>query len=83
MLPASVAQFDAGPTDWWSGGCGFDSCRIRQHSFIEIDHEIFSMVIFSLPLIQEGLLSDSGKRRYTSTGLLLGGLSFPRKSVVR
>ena len=29
----------------------------RQHSFVEIDHEIFSTVIFSLPLIQEGQLS--------------------------
>ena len=28
--------------------------RGRQHSFVEIDHEIFSMVILSLPLIQEG-----------------------------
>ena len=28
--------------------------RGRQHSFVEIDHEIFSTVILSLPLIQEG-----------------------------
>ena len=34
----------------------------RQHSFVEIDREIFSMVILSLPLIQEGQLSVSGKR---------------------
>ena len=34
----------------------------RQHSFVEIDHEIFSMVILSLPLIQEGQLSVSGER---------------------
>ena len=27
------------------------------HSFVEIDHEIISTVIFSLPLIQEGKLS--------------------------
>ena len=26
----------------------------RQHFFVEIDHEIFSTVILSLPLIQEG-----------------------------
>ena len=37
----------------------------RQHSFMEIDHEIFSTVILSLPLIQEGQLSVSGKRMYT------------------
>ena len=39
--------------------------RGRQHSFVEIDHEIFSMVILSLPLIQEGQLSVSGKRMCT------------------
>ena len=32
------------------------------HSFVEIDHEIFSVVILSLPLIQEGQLSVSGER---------------------
>ena len=31
----------------------------------EIDHEIFSTVILSLPLIQEGQLSVSGKRMCT------------------
>ena len=39
--------------------------RGRQHSFVKIDHEIFSMVIFSLPLIQEGQLSVSGERMCT------------------
>ena len=37
----------------------------RQHSFVEIDHEIFSTVILSLPLIQEGQLSVSGERMRT------------------
>ena len=37
----------------------------RQHSFVETDHEIFSTVILSLLLIQEGQLSVSGKRKYT------------------
>ena len=36
-----------------------------QHSFVEIDHEIFSTVILSLPLIQEGQLSVSGERMCT------------------
>ena len=36
-----------------------------QHSFVEIDHEIFSTVILCLPLIQEGQLSVSGKRMFT------------------
>ena len=37
----------------------------RQHSLVEIDHEIFSTVILSLPLIQEGQLSVSGERMCT------------------
>ena len=37
-----------------------------QHSFVEIDHEIFSTVILSLPLIQEGQLSVSGERMCTT-----------------
>ena len=39
--------------------------RGRQHPFVEIDHEIFSTVILSLPLIQEGQLSVSGERMCT------------------
>ena len=34
----------------------------QQHSFRRFDHEIFSTVILSLPLIQERQLSDSGER---------------------
>ena len=56
---ASVAQLDA-PSDWRPGGRGFNPRRGRQHSFMEIDHEIFSTIILSLPLIQEGQLSVSG-----------------------
>ena len=62
--PASVAQLDA-PSDWRPGGRGFNPRRGRQHSFVEIDHEIFSTVILSLPLIQEGQLSVSGERMCT------------------
>ena len=62
--PASVAQLDA-PSDWRAGGRGFNPRRGRQHSFVEIDHEIFSTVILSLPLIQEGQLSVSGERMCT------------------
>ena len=50
---------------WRPGGRGFDPRRGRQHSFVEIDHEIFSTVILSLPLIQEGQLSVSGERMCT------------------
>ena len=63
-VPASVAQLDA-PSDWRPGGRGFNPHQGRQHSFVEIDHEIFSTVILSLPLIQEGQLSVSGKRMCT------------------
>ena len=62
--PASVAQLDAS-SDWKPGGRGFNPRRGRQHSFVEIDHEIFSKVILSLPLIQEGQLPVSGERMCT------------------
>ena len=38
-----------------------------QRFYFEIDHEIFSVFILSLSLMQEGQLSISGKRMYTST----------------
>ena len=60
-LPASVAQLDA-PSDWRPGGRGFNPRRGRRHSFVEIDHEIFSTVILSLPLIQERQFLVSGER---------------------
>ena len=80
-LPASVAQLDA-PSDWRPGGRGFNPRRGRQHSFIEIDHEIFSTVILSLPLIQEEQLSVSGERMCT---ILVNRLedSLSSKCVVR
>ena len=59
-----MAQLDA-PSDWRPEGRGFNPRRGRQHSFVEIDHEIFSTVILSLPLIQEGQLSVSGERMCT------------------
>ena len=49
-----------------------------QHSFEEIDHEIFSSVILSLLLFQEGQLSDSGERMPTVLVNRLG-LSCPVK----
>ena len=39
--------------------------RVWQHSFLEIDHEIFSMVILSLLLIQEGQLSVCDEKMCT------------------
>ena len=46
-VAASVAQLDV-PSDWRPGSHGFNPCRGRQHSFVEIDHEIFSVVNLSL-----------------------------------
>ena len=53
-------------------------------TFAEIDHEIISLVILSLPLIQEGHLSVTGEK-HVHLGLdnHLGDLSQPRKSVSR
>ena len=59
-----MARLDV-PSNWKPGGHRFDPHRGWQHSVMEIDHEIFSMVILSLQLIQEGQLSVSGKRMYT------------------
>ena len=53
-----MAQLDA-PSDWRPEGRGFNPRRGRQHSFVEIDREIFSMVILSLPLIQEGQFTEA------------------------
>ena len=64
LEPASVAQLDA-PSDWRLGGYWFNPRRGQQHSFVEIDCEILSTVILSLPLIQEGQLSVSGERMCT------------------
>ena len=60
FMPASVAQLDA-QSDWRPGYRGFNQRRGRQRSFVEIDDEIFSTVILSLPLIQERQLSVSGE----------------------
>ena len=64
LVPASVAQLDA-PSDWRPGSRGFNPRRGWQHSFVEIDHEIFSTVILSLLLIQEEQLSVSGEKMCT------------------
>ena len=59
---ASVAHLDAHPTgDQEVAG----STPGRQHSFVEIGHELFSVVILSLLLNQEGQLLVSGERMCT------------------
>ena len=52
----------------------------QQHSFMEIDREIFSMVILSLPVIKEGQLSVSDKWMYTILGWLSHKTSTQTKS---
>ena len=64
MATASVAQLDS-PSDWRAGGRGFNPRQDRQNSFVDFDHELFSTLILSLPLIQEGQLSVSGERMCT------------------
>ena len=59
-----MAQLDA-PFDWRPGGHRFNPRQGQQHSFMEIDCEIFSTVSLSLPLSQEGQLSVSGERMCT------------------
>ena len=44
-----------------SGSRGFDP-PVRQHSFVEMGHEIISTAIIFLPLIQVGQLSVTGSR---------------------
>ena len=48
-------------SDRESGGCGFDPYRVGNIISWRFDHEIFSTVILSIPLIQEGQLSVSGE----------------------
>ena len=68
MMIIGLAGSDGCASNCRSGGREFNPRRVRQHSFLEIDHEIFSTDILSLPLIQEGQLSFSGERMFSSTG---------------
>ena len=51
---------------------------IQQHSSVEINHEIFSVAILFLPLIQERQLSVTGLSMCTSTSLSLRGQILPK-----
>ena len=69
-------------SDWWSEGYVVDLRWVWQHFLAEIDLEIFSTVILSLPLIQQWQLSVSGE----SAQALFNSLEVwpgPEKSVVR
>ena len=81
MKPASVAQLDARPTGVREVAGLTPPPQGWQHSFMEIDHEIFSTFILFLQLTQEGHLSVSGKRMCTilvnhlGLSLLIGKLT--------
>ena len=62
-MPALKVQWDDSPTG--DQEVTVQSHWIWQHSVMEIDHEIFSLVILSILLIHEGQLSVSGKRMCT------------------
>ena len=62
FYPASYAS------DWWSGVFGIDPRRVRRHSFMKVDHEMFCTFILSVPLIQEEQVPVSGERLWSSTG---------------
>ena len=79
IKPASVGELDVSSV-WRPGGRAISAHRGRQHSFVEIDHEIFSTVILSL--IQERQLSVSDERMCTIL-VNLRGLSLHSKCVVR
>ena len=68
-------------SDWCSEGCELDPSQVWRPSFVEIDHIIFSTVILSRPLIQEGQLSVYGKM-CIRTGQAHRGLSLPTKKCV-
>ena len=70
---ASVAQLDA-PSDWRPGGRGFNPRRDRQHSFVEIDHEIFSPWVVGWC---EGAVYLTSLGRPTDIGLQLGKACYP------
>ena len=81
-LSASVAQLDARPIGDQEV-TGSPPRRVGNILSWRLDHGIFSTVIFSLPLIQEGQLSVSGERMCTILVNPLRGLRLPSKSVIR
>ena len=79
LQPALVAPLEVCPSvDQEVAGSTLTG---QQHQFVEIDHEIFSTVILSFLLIQEGQLSVSGERMCTM--IVNRRLSLSSKSVVR
>ena len=77
MVPASAVQKDVHETEDEEAA---DSTPAGSATFfLEINHEIFSLVILSLLLIQEEHLSVSGKRMCTILANCLEDLACPVK----
>ena len=49
--PGAIARSDVRASTWYADGRVFED-HVRQHSFVEIGHELFSMAVLSLLLIQ-------------------------------
>ena len=64
FFAASVAHSDAHQTYDQEVAESVPAWQVRQHPFIEIDHEIFSIVILFRTPIPEGQLSVSGERMH-------------------
>ena len=64
-MPASVAHLDGHMTGDQEVVDGFDPRRVSNILSWRFDYEIFSTVILSISLIQEGHLSVSGERMCT------------------
>ena len=59
--PPDMRRVTGSVSAWYVDGHGFDP-HVRQHSFVDIGHEIISTAILSLPLIQEGQLSANWRK---------------------
>ena len=78
-LLGSIAQSVASLTvDPWVPS----SIPVWSHTFVEIDHEIISMVILLLTLIQEGFLSVTSKSIHTNYWFIALSGAALEKSVV-
>ena len=51
LQAGAVARSDVSASTWYADGCMFDD-RVRQHSFVEIGHEILPAAVLSLLQIQ-------------------------------
>ena len=67
--------------DWFSWGRRLDP-PVRQHSVVEMGHEIISTAILSLALIQVGQLSVTGQKDVHIILVNCLGLRLSRKCVV-